>query len=125
MVDVLPNLHHCSPRVRCELLLAVIALGVGFNEFRHEGLFDFSLVIELLFDSDFDFDSFGVLFCPDEARIDNLGSIQSLNFLEEYREQFFAITLACDPWWSHVSMAEATEIDDSLLGNANCDISFG
>lgn len=75
MVNVLSNLHNCSPRVRCELLLAVIALCVGFYELRHEGLLDFSLVIQLLLDGDFDFDSLGVLLCPDETRVNDLGSI--------------------------------------------------
>lgn len=58
MFDVLPHLHNSTPSMRSELLFAIITLHVKFSEFCDEGLFDFSVVVKLLFNRDFNFYSF-------------------------------------------------------------------
>lgn len=83
VVNMLSNLHHSSPGMRCELFLAVITLCVHFNEFCDEGLLDLHTVIHLFFNCDFKFDSFGVRLCPDETSIDNLCLVETFNFLQK------------------------------------------
>lgn len=58
MFSVLSDLDDCAPSVWCELFLTVVALHVQFGELSDKGLFDFGVVVELLFDGYFDFDSF-------------------------------------------------------------------
>ena len=57
MLDVLPNLHNCTPSVRSKLFLAVLALYVHFGELSHECLLYFGGIVELVFDGNFHFES--------------------------------------------------------------------
>lgn len=117
MVDVLSDLHYGTPSVWSELFFAVIALSIGLDKLSYKGLLYFGLVVQLLLDGYFDFDSFGVLLSPNEPSVDDLGPVQTLHLLEQEGEQLFAIPFAGDPWRSHVAMAEAAEINDSFLSN--------
>lgn len=78
---VLTDLHDSTPSVRGELLFAVVALHVKFGEFCYEGLLHFGVVIDFFFNGDFDFDSFGVAFGPNEAGVDDFGFVESFDFL--------------------------------------------
>lgn len=80
MFDMLSDLYDGTPSVRSELLFAVITLHVELSELSNKGLLDFGIVVELLFDGDFDFDSFGVALSPNEASIDDFGFVESFDF---------------------------------------------
>ena len=56
--DVLSGLNDCAPGVRGELFLTVVALHVQLGKFSHESLLNFCVVVELLFNCNFDFYSF-------------------------------------------------------------------
>lgn len=58
MLDVLPDLHNCTPGMRSELLLAIVALNVSLNKLSDKSLLDFRLIVQLLLNCYFDFDSF-------------------------------------------------------------------
>jgi hypothetical protein len=58
MIDMLSDLHDCSPSMRCELLFAVVTLSIHFNELSDKGLLYFGIIIELFFNSYLQFDSF-------------------------------------------------------------------
>jgi hypothetical protein len=85
MFGMLTHLDNCAPCVGSELLFAVIALHVEFGEFSDKGLLHFGLVVDFLFDGDLDLDSLGMTFSPDESRIDDLGLVEPLDFLEQQR----------------------------------------
>ena len=125
MVYVLSNLYNCSPSVRSELLFAIIALRVGLYELGNEGLLYFGIVVQLLLDCYFDLDSLRVFLGPDETSVDDFGSVQSPDFLQQNRKELLAVPLACNPRWPHETVAKATEVYDSLLGDSNSNIGFG
>jgi hypothetical protein len=58
MIDMLSDLNNGAPCMRSELLFAVITLHVQFSKFDNKCLLDFSVVIQLFFDCNFDFYSF-------------------------------------------------------------------
>ncbi len=125
MFDVLSDLDDGAPCVWGELFLAVVTLHVEFGKLSDESLLDFSVVVELLFDCYFDLYSFRMTFSPNEPSVDNFGLVESFDFLQQKRQQFFTVPITCNPWWSHVSVAESTKIDNSLFGNTNSDVSLG
>ena len=110
--------------MRCELLFAVVALHVEFGELSDKGLFHFGLVVDFLFDGDFDLDSFGMALSPDEAGIDDFGLVESLDFFKQEREQFFTVPITGNPWGSHVPVTESAEVDNGLFGDPDGNVCF-
>lgn len=125
VVDMLPDLHDCAPCVRGELLLAVITLHINLSKLSDEGLLHLGFIIELLLYGQLDLDALGMRLCPHEPCLQDLGTVEPFDLLEQQRQQILAISFAGDPGRSHVSMAESTEIDDAFLGNSESDVGFG
>jgi hypothetical protein len=125
VLSVLSDLDNCAPCVRSELFFAVVTLHVQLSELGNEGLFHFGVVVELLFDGDFDLDSFGVAFGPDETCVDYFCLVESLDFFEEEGQELFTVPVAGDPWGSHVPVTEPAEVNDGFLGDADGDIGLG
>jgi len=67
---LLSHLRYCIEGVRCERLLAVIALLVYDLELHHHGLLQHARILYLLLHCEFNFHTLGVLFCPYERSID-------------------------------------------------------
>lgn len=64
-------------------------------------------------------------FSPNESSVDDFSLVEPLDFLEQERQKLFAVSITSNPWWSHVSIAETTEIDDGFFGDTDCNVSFG
>ncbi len=64
-------------------------------------------------------------FCPNESSVDNFGLVQSFYFLQQQSQKFLTVSIASNPWWSHISVTESTEIDNGLFCNADSYVSFG
>jgi len=80
---MLSHLDNCAPSVRSELFLTVITLHVKLGEFSNEGLFNFCVVVKLLFDSDFNFDSFRMALSPYKTSIDDFGFVETFDFFQQ------------------------------------------
>ena len=78
---VLSDLNNSAPGVRGELLFTIVTLHVKLCEFSDECLLHFGLVVELLLNGDFDFNSFGMALSPNESCVDDFGFVKALNFL--------------------------------------------
>ena len=81
VINMLPNLDDCPPRMRSKFLFAIVTLHIAFNKLSYESLLNFGFVIQLFFNSNFNFYPFGVALGPDKTCINNLCSIESLYFL--------------------------------------------
>jgi hypothetical protein len=68
--DLLPDLHRRLPRVLRRELGARRALACVHDKDEHESLLEDRIRQDLLLDRNFDLDSAGVGFCPDEGGVD-------------------------------------------------------
>lgn len=123
--DVLSGLNDGAPCVRGELFLTVVALHVEFCELSDEGLLYFCVVVELLFNCDFDFYSFGMALSPNESGIKDFCLVETFNLFQQQCQKLFTVSVAGYPWGSHVSVTESTEVDNSFLGDTDGYVSFG
>ena len=96
-------------------LLAVIALLVVHGKFNLESLLHEGVCVDFLLHGQFDFDPPGVRLRPDEVSIDELDSLESFDVFEAESEQFCTLQLTLSPWWSLVSVALTTMVQDQVL----------
>ena len=83
VLHMLSHLDNCAPSVRSEFFLTVVTLHVKLGEFSNEGLFNFCVVVKLLFDSDFNFDSFRMALSPYETSINDFGFVETFDFFQQ------------------------------------------
>lgn len=46
MLDMLPDLYHCTPSMGSKFLFTVVALHIHLHEFSHESLLNLSLIVK-------------------------------------------------------------------------------
>ena len=113
--DSLSDLYLRDPGVRSEALLAVFALHVGDDELDLERLLEQCAVEHLLLHSELDLDAFGVRLGPDEAGVDQLDSLESLDLLETEREQFGRLELRVRPGRALIPVAVPAVLERERL----------
>lgn len=62
---------------------------------------------------------------PNKPCVDYLCLVEAFYFLQQQCQQFFTVSIAYNPWWSHVSMTKSAEIDNSLFRDTDGDIGLG
>lgn len=107
MVHVLAHLYLTLPKMRRVRALAFFTLLILNYEFDHECLLEQSAIHDFFLHCDLDLESSRVGLGPDEAGVNHLNALQSLDMLEAQREQLGRLELARHPWRLSVSVALA------------------
>ena len=102
---VLTNLDERVPFVWSELFLAIMALGIFFNELYYFCLLNFYALVYQPYEVYFYADSFAMRFSPHELGFLDLHLSQTLHFLQQDCQKLSTFSLAVDPRWPLVSLA--------------------
>lgn len=124
VVDLLSNLHECSPSVLRRQSSTFRTLRSGDGVFNLEDLLQNCRGEDLFLNRQFYPQSFRMRFGPDESSIDQSNLAQSLQLPQTDGEQFPRFHVANDPlsWRSEISRATLAPIDRSFLGDSVRDI---
>ena len=122
VVDSLSKLHLRDPQVRRVGLLAVVALEVHDHELDDEALLEERAVEHLLLDGQLDLDALGVGLGPDEARVDQLHSLEAVDVLEADGEELSRLECRVRPGRAQVTIALSAVVHLQRLRDALSDV---
>lgn len=105
VLNLLPDLHLCLPKMGRVSLLAIIALKIGDNEIDDECLLKISSTFYFLLNSNSDLQSFRVGLGPNKRGVYKFHPLEPFDVLEAEREKLRGFRLKVDPRRSLVSIA--------------------
>ena len=109
VVDMLANLHHALPLVRCILLFAVWTLRVLLVELYYGGLEQLRRVIDVLRHCYLDFDAARMRLRPNKISRDQFEFAQSFDLGQANSEELLGLSFAVNPRRSFPSLAIPAE----------------
>mmetsp|Transcript_13990 Transcript_13990/g.17713 ORF Transcript_13990/g.17713 Transcript_13990/m.17713 type:complete len:292 (-) Transcript_13990:31-906(-) len=118
----LSHLDLSLPSMRRVGLLTVITLQVLNDELNLEGLLEERVCLHLFLHSQFDFNTTRVRLCPDEGRVEQFDSFETLDVLEAKSEKLGALELSKRPRRSLIAITIAAMVQHELLRDAFGDI---